>query len=85
LKLPNAEYLFHPLEDCIREGFIPAVTGHLPRSDLERDFLALPTRIGGMGIINPIRICAFEYTASTKLSYQAFAIPSVISNQHFLK
>ena len=53
--IPNVDDLFHPLEDFIRHSFIPAVTGHLPPSDLDRDFLALPTRIGGMGIINPIQ------------------------------
>ena len=66
--IPNVDDLFHPLEDCIRHSFIPAVTGHLPPSDLDRDFLALPTRIGGMGIINPIRMCAFEFTASNKVT-----------------
>ena len=66
--IPNVDDLFHPLEDCIRHSFIPAVTGHLPPSDLNRDFLALSTRIGGMGIINPIRMCAFEFTASNKVT-----------------
>ena len=66
--IPNVDDLFHPLEDCIRHSFIPTVTGHLPPSDLDRDFLALPTRIGGMGIINPIRMCAFEFTASNKVT-----------------
>ena len=51
--IPNVDDLFHPLEDCVRHSFIPAVTGHLPPSDLDRDFLALPTRIGGMGTYQP--------------------------------
>jgi len=44
------------------------VIGHSPPGDLERDLFALPTRIGGMGIINPIKICAFEFSASNKLT-----------------
>ena len=48
--------------------FIPAVTGHSPLGDFERDLLALPTRMGGMGIINPIRMCAFEFSASNKVT-----------------
>ena len=66
--IPNVDDLFHPLEDCIRHSFILAVTGHLPPSDLDRDFLARPTRIGGMGIVNPIRMCAFEFFTSNKVS-----------------
>ena len=68
LYLANVDDLFHPLEDCIRHSFIPTVTGHLPPSDLDRDFLARPTRIGVMGIINSIRMCAFEFITSNKVT-----------------
>ena len=61
----DVDNLFQPLEECIRHTFIPAVTGHLSPGDLERDLLALPTQIGGMGIIN---LCAFELSASNKLT-----------------
>ena len=36
--------------------------------DLERDLLALPTQMGGMGIINHIRMCGFEFSASNKVT-----------------
>ena len=58
--IPDVDDLFQPLEECIRHTFIPAVTGHSSPGDLERDLLALPTQIGGMGIINPIKMCAFD-------------------------
>ena len=60
--------LFKPLEACIQHTFIPAVTGHSPPGELERDLFALPTRIGGVGIINPVKMCVSEFSASNKLT-----------------
>jgi len=34
--IPDVENLFQPLEECIRNIFIPAVTGHSPSGDIER-------------------------------------------------
>ena len=48
--------LFTPLEECIRDVFIPAVVGRRV-SDLERKYLSLPVRYGGLGIANPVEIC----------------------------
>ena len=66
--IPDVENLFQPLEECIRNIFIPSVTGHLPPGDTERALLALPTQVGGMGIINPIKMCSFEFCASQKVT-----------------
>jgi len=90
--IPNIEDLFQPLEECIRHTFIPAVTCHLLPGDLERDLLALPTRIGGMGIINPVRMCAFEFNASNKVTMplqsllmsQSSTFPSDIRGEQYL-
>ncbi len=43
--MPCISQLFQPLEDVIRENFIPAVIGRKV-SDIERKFLALPIRLG---------------------------------------
>jgi len=43
------------------------VTSHSSPCELERDLLALPTRIGGMSIVNPVKMCASEFSASNKL------------------
>ena len=45
-----------PLEDTIRLTFIPAFSGHYAISDKERDLLSLPTRLGGLGITDPITL-----------------------------
>ena len=55
--------LLQPLEDVIRDKFIPAIVGH-HISDLERRILSLPTRLGGLGISNPIEMAPDQYQAS---------------------
>ena len=42
-----------PLEDAIRQKFIPVLTGRAQAGDAERDLLALPARLGGLGIAKP--------------------------------
>ena len=57
-----------PLEDTIRCQLIPAWTGKAPPSDLERDLFALPTRLGGLGIVNPVTLSSKEFPASVSIS-----------------
>ena len=61
--------LLLPLEKVIREKLIPALCGKVV-NDLERKLLALPPRLGGMGIINPSDASQFEYESSCKLTDQ---------------
>ena len=59
--------LMQPLEDCIRNKLIPAITGRPSISDLERALLSLPARMGGMDIRYPIESdCSFS--ASVKIT-----------------
>ena len=44
--------LFQPLEDALRRVFLPSLTGQPTLSGQTRDLLALPARLGGVGIIN---------------------------------
>ena len=66
--IPDIDYLFNPLEKCIQYTFNPAVSGHSPPGELEIDLFAFPTCIGGMGIFNPVKICASEFSACNKLT-----------------
>lgn len=66
--IPNLEGLFQPLEDMIRSRFIPALTGRSAPSDQERDLLALPCRLGGIGLTNPTTLSSSEFPASRKVS-----------------
>ena len=46
---------------------MPAITGHTC-TPAERDLLALPVRMGGLGITNPFHTAASEYEASTAIT-----------------
>lgn len=50
-----------PIEDAMRTSFLPALTGRM-LSDLERRLLALPCRLGGLGLINPLDSVPQAYT-----------------------
>ena len=61
--IPNiGDHLQH-LEDIIRTQLIPALMGRAAPSESERMLLALPARLGGLGIINPTDLSASEYPA----------------------
>ena len=66
--VPNIGDLLQPLEDTLRQRFIPALTGRPAPSDTERELLALPARIGGLGIANPAATAEREHQASMQLS-----------------
>ena len=59
--------ILQPLEDVIRYKFLPAITGKGAFSDTERALLALPVRLGGLGIVNPTTIPASLYMASISI------------------
>ena len=65
--IPNSSEQFQPLEDIIREKFIPAVIGRKV-SDIERRMLALPVRLGGIGIQNPVETAEREYRSSVEIT-----------------
>ena len=66
--VPGISDLMKPLEDRIRQNLIPALTNQKQHSDVERNLLALPPRMGGLGIINPTKISDSEYDNSVKLT-----------------
>ena len=59
---------FKPLEDLIRLKFIPSLCGGPPPSDELRNLLALPCRLGGLGILNPTHSASHEYIASKEVT-----------------
>ena len=46
-------HLMQPVEDAIRLQLLPAITGREALTDDERDLLALPARLRGIGVRNP--------------------------------
>ena len=65
--IPNIKEYFEPLEDIMREKFIPAVIGR-PVNDVERRLLALPVRFGGLGIQNPVSSADIEFHNSVTIT-----------------
>ena len=65
--IKNISHLFEPLERVIRDEFIPAICGR-DISDTERRLFALPYRLGGLGIINPVISADVEYERSKAIT-----------------
>ena len=66
--LPGIGDLFSPLEQIIRVHLLPTLTGKCAFSDVERQLISLPSRLGGLGIINPCVTSAFQYDASQRVT-----------------
>ena len=66
--IPDIAPLLVPLEDAIRLHLIPALTDYAACSPILRDLLALPCRLGGMGIANPMDIADSQFDASVRVT-----------------
>ena len=62
-----------PLEAVISSKFVPALTNRLV-NEVERDLLALPIRLGGLGIVNPQAVSDSEFAASEKITSPLVAL-----------
>ena len=62
--VPHTKNYFIPVEAAIREKLIPAIIGR-KITDLERQILALPVRLGGLGIQNPVTTADTEFRNSS--------------------
>ena len=57
--------MLEPLERAISDILIPALLEHQV-TETKRDLLALPVRMGGLGLVNPVNQYRQEYDASIK-------------------
>jgi hypothetical protein len=74
--VPDIDDLFKPLEDMITSSFLPALFGASQDScsDL-RTLLALPVKLAGLAVPNPVSTCASNYQNSTvMLSHLLLAV-----------
>ena len=62
--IPNIADLFAPLEACIRSKFLPIIVANHTFTDIDRDIYSLPTRFGGLAVLNPVKMCPLEYSLS---------------------
>ena len=66
--VPGVSELLQPLEDCIRDKLIPEWIKNIWLNATERDFLTLPTRLGGLGLINPVKRAEEEHQNSMRIT-----------------
>ena len=66
--IPDIADLLVPLDEVIDTHFIPALTGRESASDTERQLLALPTRLGGLGLTVPSKTASFKHASSLKVT-----------------
>lgn len=64
----KVDELFQPIEEIITEKLIPALTGRSHCSIAERKMLSLPTRHGGLNIVNPVEEACHQFHASKKIT-----------------
>ena len=60
--------LLAPREDAICLRLILAFAGYVACSPILRDLVALPCRLGGMGITNPMDIAHSQFDASVRVT-----------------
>ena len=66
--IPDIADLLMPLEITIRYKFLPAITGQPAISDTERNLLALHVCLGGLGILDPVGLTAFQHESSQEVT-----------------
>ena len=62
------------LEEIIPQHFIPAITRHPPCSPCERQLLALPPRLGGLGLSKPSSDSQIEFESSKQVTASLAAL-----------
>ena len=65
--LQDIQDLLEPLENAISQMLIPAITER-KCNQMDRNFLALPVRLDGLGLGNPSVEARREYTSSAKVT-----------------
>jgi hypothetical protein len=77
--LPDIQDLLEPLEKAISQILIPAITDH-QCNPLYRDNLALPARLGGLGLENPSHETEREYASSKRVT--APLVDQIVAQLH---
>ena len=65
--IPNLSDHLQPLEDFISNDFVPSLFGSKVK-DIVRRLIALPPKLGGKGITNPLETANDDYENSIRLA-----------------
>ena len=79
--LPDIQDLLEPLENAISHMPIPAITER-KCNQLDRNILALPVCLGGLGLGNPSLEARREYASSVKVAKPL--VEQIVSKSHQL-
>lgn len=66
--IPDISELLVPLNEAIDIYFIPALTGRDSISNPERQLLALPARLGRLGLVMPSQTAPIQHSKSFKVT-----------------
>ena len=66
--VPDVEDLFQPLEEASRHQFLPSFTGRLALGNAERELIALPAWLGGLGISLPTRYANWQQMSCSQVT-----------------
>ncbi len=66
--VPDIKHHLLPLEEAIRTNLLPQLTGWFPPGNPDRQLMALPARLGGLGITNPAEQSPTEYEAPLRVT-----------------
>ena len=67
---PDIGVLLKPLENVIKETFLPAIIGKSFIDDTFRDMISLPSKLGGMSIPDVTQVSDREYKNSLRVTNQ---------------
>ena len=81
ITLPDIQDLLEPLENAISHMLIPSITDR-KCNQLDRNILALPVRLGGLGLGNPSLEARREYASSVKVTKPL--VEQIVSQSHQL-
>jgi hypothetical protein len=79
---PDIGELLKPLENVIKETFLPAIIGKSFIDDIFRDMITLPSKMGGMSIPDVTEVSDREYMNSLRATNQL--INAIIQQEHVL-
>lgn len=71
--VPSLAEALQPLEDAIRQKFIPSLLGR-EVNDLERELFSMPARYAGLSICNPTKQCDRQFANSEELTAPLLAL-----------
>ena len=66
--IPDIGHHLQILEDTICSNSIPSITGRSPPNNTVRKLMALPTRLGGLGITDPSLHLDEEFNAFARVT-----------------